>query len=143
MSNDDHDKPRFDRIADKAVAEAGKLRRELGRGLARSSAKDPSLLSRKALTRLGPEGAAAYVDELRRLFGRSKSDAPDAAPAAAKSMSDPQPGEVPRPPETIEGWSNLRNDKRSPVSAGVLRGLGVGFVLLLLCTSILLLGGLL
>lgn len=134
MSGDDHDKSRFNRIADKAVAEAGQLRGELGRGLARASAKDPRNLSNKALARLGPEGATAFVDELRRLFGQRLSGIPDATAKATRAGSQTPPARLPRPPETIEGWSDLRRDKRSPVAAGVMLGLAVGSLLLIWST---------
>ncbi|MCA0418546.1 MAG: hypothetical protein LCH80_07455 [Proteobacteria bacterium] len=133
MSDDDNDKRRFERMADKAVAEAGKVRRELGRGLALASAKDPRVLSPKALARLGPEGVTAYVGELRRVFGRPSSDlAGAAAKATTAHRQTPAVGSS-RPPETVEGWSELRFEKRSPVAAGILLGSWVGFALLLLC----------
>lgn len=134
MSGDDHDGPRFDRIADKAVAETGKVRGELGRGLARASAKDPRVLSSKALARLGPEGATAFVDELRRVFERRLLGIPDAAAKATKAGSKTPPLRFPRPPETIEGWGDLRREKRSPVAAGVMLGLVLGSVLLIWST---------
>lgn len=143
MSDDDNEKRRFERMADKAVAEAGKVRRELGRSLANASAKDPSVLSRKALARLGPEGATAYVDELRRLFGRPSSVPRKITAKVMSAGSQTPPDRPPHPPETIEGWRELRCDKRSPVAEGVLAGLTFGSVLLVWSTLRLALAALL